>query len=81
MVGERRRTSAVRWSETGERNDAYEAFSAACWTSPCTLFVTKKQEYQSGGSKARQGPRSVMITMPRRTSRGVPNSDRLVKRL
>jgi hypothetical protein len=30
MIGERRRTSAVRWSETTERNAAYEAFSAAC---------------------------------------------------
>jgi hypothetical protein len=29
-IGERRRTSAVRWSEPIERNEAYEAFSAAC---------------------------------------------------
>jgi hypothetical protein len=29
-IDERRRTSAVRWSEAIERNEAYEPFSAAC---------------------------------------------------
>ena len=29
MVGERRRTLSVRWSETGERNEADGAFSSA----------------------------------------------------
>ena len=29
MIGERRRTLAVRWSESEERNDVDEPFSAA----------------------------------------------------
>ena len=29
-VDERKRTQPVRWSEAIERNEAYEAFSAAC---------------------------------------------------
>jgi hypothetical protein len=29
-IDERRRTMPVRWSEAIERNEAYEAFSAAC---------------------------------------------------
>ena len=29
-IDERRRTRTVRWSEAIERNEAYEAFSAAC---------------------------------------------------
>jgi hypothetical protein len=38
MVGERRRTFSVRWSETGERNDADGAFSTAGYgSSPSTV--------------------------------------------
>jgi hypothetical protein len=38
MVGERRRTLSVRWSETGERNDADGAFSTAGYgSSPSTV--------------------------------------------
>jgi hypothetical protein len=29
-IGERKRTSAVRWSESIERNEAGEPFSTAC---------------------------------------------------
>jgi hypothetical protein len=31
IIGERRRTYAVRWSETNERNEADEPFSSACY--------------------------------------------------
>jgi hypothetical protein len=31
QTDERRRTYAVRWSEAVECNEAYEAFSAACY--------------------------------------------------
>jgi hypothetical protein len=31
-IDERRRTSPVRWSEAIERNEAYESFSAACYS-------------------------------------------------
>lgn len=30
MIGERRRTLAVRWSESDERNDVDGPFSGAC---------------------------------------------------
>jgi len=35
-IEEQRRTYPVRWSEAIERNEAYEAFSAVCYS--CNLF-------------------------------------------